>query len=72
MPGTDADLVIVDPVLEKEVTPETAASRSDYCLHEGEKLIGWPVAVIKSGRLVSHDNFEREKDSIKARYLKRQ
>ena len=72
MPGTDADLVIVDPVLEKEATPETAASRSDYCLHEGEKLIGWPVAVVKSGRLVSHDNFEREKDSINGRYLKRQ
>ena len=72
LPGTDADLVIIDPVLEKEVTPEIAASRSDYCLHEGEKLVGWPVAVVKSGRLVSHDNFEREKDSIQGRYLKRQ
>ena len=72
LPGSDADLVIIDPVLEKEVTPEIAASRSDYCLHEGKTLTGWPVAVVKSGRLVTRDNFEREKDSIKGRYLKRQ
>jgi len=71
LPGSDADLVIIDPALEKEVTPEIAASRSDYCLHEGRKLIGWPVAVVKSGRIITRDNFEQEKDSIKGRYLKR-
>ena len=72
LPGSDADLVIIDPVLEKEVTPEVTASRSDYCLHQGKRLTGWPVAVVKSGRLVTRDNFERAKDSIKGRYLKRQ
>jgi len=72
LPGSDADLVIVDPVLEKEVTPEMAASRSDYCLHEGKTLTGWPVAVVKSGKIITRDNFEREKDSIRGRYLKRQ
>ena len=72
LPGSDADLVIIDPVLEKEMTPEIAASRSDYCLHQGKTLTGWPVAVVKSGRIITRDNFEREKDSIKGRYLKRQ
>ena len=71
LPGSDADLVIVDPILEKEVTPEMAASRSDYCLHEGKKLIGWPVAIVKSGKIITRDNFEQEKDSIRGRYLKR-
>jgi len=71
LPGSDADLVIVDPTLEKEVTPEIAASRSDYCLHQGKRFTGWPVAVVKSGRLVTRNNFEQEKDSIKGRYLKR-
>ena len=67
LPGSDADLVIIDPVLEKEVTTEIAASRSDYCLHEGEKLIGWPVAVVKSGKIITRDNFEQVKDAIKSR-----
>ena len=71
LPGSDADFVIVDPILEKEVTPEMAASRSDYCLHEGKKLIGWPVAIVKSGKIITRDNFEQEKDSIRGRYLKR-
>ena len=72
LPGSDADLVIIDLILEKEVTPEIAASRSDYCLHQGKRFTGWPVAVVKSGRLVTRDNFKQEKDSIKGRYLKRQ
>lgn len=72
LPGSDADLVIIDPVLEKEVTPEIAASRSDYCLHEGKTLTGWPVAIVKSGKIITRDNFEQEKDSIRGRYLKRQ
>ena len=70
--GSDADLVMIDPVLEKEVTPEIAASRSDYCLHEGKRLIGWPVAMVKSGGIITRDNFEQVRDSIKGRYLKRQ
>lgn len=52
LPGSDADLVIVDPLLKKEATPKTAASRSDYCLHQGRILEGWPVAVVKGGRLI--------------------
>jgi dihydropyrimidinase len=71
LPGSDADLVIVDPNLKKEATPQTAASRSDYCLHQGKMLKGWPVAVIKSGQWLTPDNLERVRGSLGASYLKR-
>lgn len=71
LPGSDADLVIIDPMLEKVVTPEITASRADYCLHEGKRLKGWPVGIIKSGSLVTRDRFDQVKDAIKGRYLKR-
>jgi len=71
-PGSDADLVIVDPALKKEATPKTAASRSDYCLHQGKILTGWPVAVIKGGRLISLDLPEgAETPPVRSRYLRR-
>jgi dihydropyrimidinase len=71
LPGSDADLVIVDPSLKKEATPQAAASRSDYCLHQGKVLKGWPVAVIKSGQWITPQSLERTKASLGARYLKR-
>ncbi|MBW1920607.1 MAG: amidohydrolase family protein [Deltaproteobacteria bacterium] len=71
LPGTDADLVIIDPILEKVVTPRIAASRSDYCLHQGKKLRGWPVAVVKSGKILTPESFEQVKTFLKGRYLRR-
>lgn len=71
LPGSDADLVVVDPSLKKEATPQAAASRSDYCLHEGKILKGWPVAVIKSGQWFTPDNLERVRGSFQAKYLRR-
>jgi dihydropyrimidinase len=70
-PGSDADLVIVDPTLKKAATPRAAASRSDYCLHEGKVLSGWPVGVIKSGRLIPLDLLEGTAAPVKGRYLRR-
>jgi len=71
LPGSDADLVIIDPMLEKKVTVELAASRSDYCLHEGKQLRGWPVSIIKRGNLVTRDRFNQVKDTLKSVYLRR-
>jgi dihydropyrimidinase len=71
LPGSDADLVIIDPLLKQEATPQIAASRSDYCLHQGKTLAGWPVAVIKSGRAITPETFDRVKDSFRGRYLGR-
>src|SRR5262249_21270282 len=52
-PGSDADLVIVDPELEKVVQAEDLGGMSDFSLFEGKPLRGWPVATIKAGRLVA-------------------
>lgn len=71
LPGSGADLVIVDPNLRKEATPQAAGSRSDYCLHQGKTLKGWPVAVIKSGQWLTPENLDRVRGSLRARYLKR-
>lgn len=48
--GSDADLVIVDLDRMKKISVESAKSRSDFTLHQGEMGIGWPIAVIKGGR----------------------
>ncbi len=50
LPGADADLVILDMQLERQVMPEAMGSRADYCLHQGKHLCGWPVGVIQGGR----------------------
>jgi dihydropyrimidinase len=71
LPGSDADLVIVDPGLTKEATPQRAASRSDYCLHQGRGLKGWPVAVIRSGQWLTPERFDLSGGSLGAKYLRR-
>jgi dihydropyrimidinase len=53
LPGSDADLIVIDPDREQTVSVALAASRADFALHEGERLVGWPTAVFKSGRLLS-------------------
>ena len=47
-PGSDADIVVVDPLREDRVAVERAASRSDFALLEGRRLIGWPSLVIEA------------------------
>jgi dihydropyrimidinase len=72
LPGSDADLVIIDPALRKEATPETAASRSDYCLHQGRALTGWPVAIVRAGKIMTRETFDHdEPHGVKGRYLRR-
>ncbi len=52
LPGSDADIVIVDMNMVREVKASERSSRSDFSLYEGRRLKGWPVATIKSGELV--------------------
>jgi dihydropyrimidinase len=70
-PGSDADLVIVDPEMQKKVSVETAASRSDYALQEDETLTGWPVAVIKAGTYLTTEQLQNSHAPIKSAYLRR-
>jgi len=51
-PGSDADIVLVD--MEKEVTlsPDVLHNNIDYCLHQGMKVKGYPVATIARGEVI--------------------
>jgi dihydroorotase-like cyclic amidohydrolase len=49
--GYDADLTIIDPDLEQEVTTDLLLSGQDHCPFEGRKVRGWPVATILRGHL---------------------
>ena len=49
LPGSDADITIVDMNLEREVRSDELHSRSDFSLFEGRRLKGWPVTTIKGG-----------------------
>ncbi|WP_338628735.1 dihydroorotase [Yersinia intermedia] len=50
--GKDADLVIVDPDLEKIVEPAALGSYADYSPYEGMKIRGWPIRTLVRGRTV--------------------
>ena len=52
LPGSDADIVIVDLQARRKVDPLKLASRSDFSLFEGKELIGWPEFTVKSGEIV--------------------
>lgn len=71
--GKDADLVVVDPDLERVVDPATLESNSDYSPYEGMSLKGWPVRTLVRGRTVALDG--RITDQARAapggRYLNR-
>lgn len=56
LPGSDADLVIVDIERMKMISPSAARSRSDFALHQGERTIGWPLAVVKGGVVLYPDD----------------
>jgi dihydropyrimidinase len=53
--GKDADLVVVDPHLEKTVEPAALESYADYSPYEGMTLKGWPVRTLVRGRTVALD-----------------
>lgn len=53
--GKDADLLMVDPDLEKMVDPAQLESHADYSPYEGMVLKGWPVRTLVRGRTVMHN-----------------
>jgi dihydropyrimidinase len=72
LPGSDADLLVLDLDREQTVSAERAFSRADFALHEGERLVGWPDVVIKSGRMISADEMSGGAGVALGRYLRRQ
>lgn len=61
LPGSDADLVVIDTNREDVISPQQAASRSDFALQQGEKIIGWPVLVIKGGIPITRSDLDKNK-----------
>ncbi|MHB1393036.1 MAG: dihydroorotase [Clostridia bacterium] len=55
LPGSDADAVIIDMDMKKEIRASELHSRSDFSIYEGKILQGWPVTTIKSGQVVVKD-----------------
>lgn len=53
--GCDADVLVVDPELERVVDPATLESHADYSPYEGMKLKGWPVRTLVRGRTIMLD-----------------
>lgn len=51
LPGSDADITIVDLNLEKVVRHEELGSYADFSLYDGKSLKGWPVMTIKGGKV---------------------
>lgn len=71
--GYDADIVIVDPDLERVVDPARIGSHADYSPFEGETLRGWPVLTISRGRVIVEDgDLTPEAESSGGRYISRQ
>ncbi len=54
-PGSDADLVIVDPAQEWTLGAKALQSRSDFCIYEGRKVKGRAVKTFVRGRLIAEN-----------------
>jgi dihydropyrimidinase len=55
LPGSDADIVIVDPDREQTVDPMQLKDRDEGSIYAGRTLRGWPVTTIARGRLLVDD-----------------
>ncbi len=51
-PGMDADLVVVDMHLEREITDDLVLSKCGWTPYAGRRLRGWPVRTLVRGREV--------------------
>ena len=53
--GYDADLVVVDPSSEREITRDDIRGGADYSVYESRVARGWPVTTISRGAIVFAD-----------------
>ena len=54
-PGSDADIVVIDPEKTKILTAAEQVSRADYCVYEGKELHGCVDRVYLRGQLCVED-----------------
>ncbi len=54
-PGSDADVVVFDPRVEREISAKTHHMYVDYSAYEGRKVRGLPETVLQRGRVLVQD-----------------
>jgi dihydropyrimidinase len=54
-PGFDADILVLNPDSEREISAATLSQRVDYTPFEGMRARGWPRHVLSRGTLVVRD-----------------
>lgn len=54
-PGMDADLVLVDMEMTREIWNETVQTKCGWNPFHGRKVMGWPVLTMVNGRIVYED-----------------
>jgi dihydropyrimidinase len=60
--GSDADLTILDPSIEKTINVEDSLYGMDWYPYEGMKIKGWPTVTISKGKIIWRDGeFHGEK-----------
>lgn len=51
-PGSDADLVLINPEVERVASPETLHMATDYTPYQARTLSGWPHTVVQRGSVI--------------------
>jgi dihydropyrimidinase len=69
-PGSDADIVLIDPNLKKTITLSDLHADSDYSIWEGFACQGYPVMTILRGKVIV-ENGKLVGSSSDGRWLKR-
>ncbi len=54
--GSDGDIVIINPNIEKVLKIEDLHSNVDYTAYEGIKIKGYPIYTILRGKIIAKDN----------------
>ena len=54
-PGSDADIVVFDPRVEREISAKTHHMNVDYSAYEGRKVRGLPETVLQRGQVLVQD-----------------
>jgi dihydropyrimidinase len=54
-PGSDADIVIIDPDEKRVISKSILHSNVDYSAYDGFEVSGWPVCTISRGEVIVRD-----------------
>jgi len=54
-PGSDADLVVLDPGLRRTIDGRSMHSNADYSVYDGRTVRGWPRFTVSRGEVVFED-----------------